>query len=60
MEEQSWILSTYFQIDSREDVESKLPSGLVKGHAYSLNGADVVSIRNSWQSSIRQMCVWVL
>ena len=48
----------YTSVRTKEDVEAKLESGLVKGHAYSVTGAvkvqargkevNLVRIRNPW------------
>ena len=40
----SSLLSCSIKVKGKEDVEAQLPSGLVKGHAYSITGATVVCI----------------
>ena len=51
-------ISTFYSVKNASDVEAKLDTGLVKGHAYSVTGATkveangkevrLVRIRNPW------------
>ena len=53
-------VSVLLQIESRGEVEQKLDSGLVKGHAYSITGAEKVSCWfpvNSFQTRNLQQVV---
>ena len=40
--QRSSLLSCSIKVKGKEDVEAQLPSGLVKGHAYSITGATAV------------------
>lgn len=47
-----------FSVKTKEDVEAKLASGLVKGHAYSVTGANKVRVRGKEIELVRIRNPW--
>ncbi len=47
-----------YRISSRDEVEAKLDSGLIKGHAYSVTGANLLPVRGKEVKLIRIRNPW--
>ena len=49
---------THYQATTRDDMEAKLTSGLIKGHAYSVTGVTEVQVRGKQVKLIRIRNPW--
>ncbi len=58
MTDDNYTHSLSYSVTSRDDVEKKLDNGLVMGHAYSVTGANVLTVRGKEVNLVRIRNPW--